>query len=434
MRITLLKVSNFQKIKDIEIEPGERSLMLIAGYNKQGKTSLLRSISSALGGGKEKPANPVRMGEERAEIVVELDNGAIRVTRVFGENGSTSLKVVSEEFGKVASPQSVLDKIVGERFLDPLEFARLVPKQQRAKLLEVVDVGIDLDACEADRKRCYEERTHARRDVKRLKAELGAIGDGTAEIPKKIDMPKLVLELEGLQAREARAADAARAIEQCNRTVASARHAVAAAESALAEANHGLSHAIEFADGESKRLHSVAQDDVSAEIESVKAKLSDCDSHNSTVAKMEARQAFHDATSSSLLQAEKVAAEQDRIIAAIDKNKSDALAYAKMPVPGLTIGDDLVMFNGVPLSQICGSERLEVSLAIAASTKPKLRDIWIEEGALIDTEHGLATIAKFAESNKLCVWLERVGEDHDNSIIIRDGSIAGVEDEDEFQI
>ena len=57
--------------------------MLIAGKNKQGKSSLLRAMSAALGGGKEKPDQPVRKGEKSAQIQVELDNGATIVTKTF---------------------------------------------------------------------------------------------------------------------------------------------------------------------------------------------------------------------------------------------------------------------------------------------------------------------------------------------------------------
>ncbi len=76
-----LEVRNFHKISVAKVEfiPG-KGLVTITGLNASGKTSLLRAIRAALGGGKEVRSNTVREGEEAGYSKLELSNGYI-VTR-----------------------------------------------------------------------------------------------------------------------------------------------------------------------------------------------------------------------------------------------------------------------------------------------------------------------------------------------------------------
>ena len=48
MKITLLTIKNFLKLKDIEIRPSKTNI--IVGKNRQGKTSILKAIQAAFDG------------------------------------------------------------------------------------------------------------------------------------------------------------------------------------------------------------------------------------------------------------------------------------------------------------------------------------------------------------------------------------------------
>ncbi len=48
MKVTAVRAKNFMGIREVEIHPGERSLILIAGANEAGKTSVLRILATAL--------------------------------------------------------------------------------------------------------------------------------------------------------------------------------------------------------------------------------------------------------------------------------------------------------------------------------------------------------------------------------------------------
>lgn len=421
MRITLLKVSNFQKIKDVEIAPGGRNLMLIGGNNKQGKTSLLSAMSAALGGGKAKPDRPVRTGAKSAEIVVELDNGDTVITRTFGDKGKATLKVVTKELGKISSPQVALDKIVGSRFLDPLAFANLNQKAQREELIKVVDIGIDLEQNARQRKRIFGERTDANRDVKRLTAEAGAFAK-VDSIPARVEMQKLVDSLDDLNASAKQSDDAAYRHELLLSNAADAENIVADLEEQIVKAKASASALREVFSKEREALTEIAAMDFSDEIAAVRDSMGECDEHNAKVAKLEATAEAANAVAGKLFDAESTAADLDKQLRDLDKAKADALAAARMPVDGLSLDDDAVLLNGVPLSQASGAESLQLSLAIAASTNPQLRDIWMRDGSLLDN-HSMQLVSKFADDNDLVLWIEVVGDDRDDCIIMEDGAI-----------
>lgn len=421
MRITLLKMENFQRTKLIEIRPGDRNLVLIAGKNRQGKSSLLRAMSAALGGGKEKPERPVREGEETAAIVVELDGGELVISKTFSAAGKATLEVRSSALGKVSSPQRILDGIVGTRFLDPLAFTRLSEKQQREKLLEVVDLGIDLDDNAIRRKAAFAQRTEVNRTVKRLTAEYEAL-DFPDDIPPRKDLQALLGKLEDFQAQDAKAVDATKTIEDMERQVREAGVEVDRLEKLITIAQGTLAQVTQDLSDQHAELTAVADVDVAKDIIDVREELAQVDNHNTVVAGLETVKASKLRVGADLTDAMSTAKNFDDGLKALDKVKADALASAKMPVDGLSLGESSVLLNNVPLSQASGAEQLQLSLAIAASTSPELRDIWIEDGALLDGD-SLKLVSDFASEHDLRVWLERVGETDDDCIVIEDGMV-----------
>jgi myosin heavy subunit len=106
----------------------------------------------------------------------------------------------------------------------------------------------------------------------------------------------------------------------------------------------------------------------------------------------------------------------------IDKAKSDALASASFPVSDLSFDENGVLFNGLPFDQASSAEQLRVSVAIGLAMNPELKVLLIRDGSLLDREN-LHMIASLAAEANAQVWIERVGEGDEVSIIIEDGMI-----------
>ena len=114
LEITAVDVRHFKRLADVHVETGaHRNLLLIAGKNTQGKSSLMDALSAALGGKDALPADPVRHGADKAEIVVALDGGRYTITRTItgkGKEAKSSLRIVGPD-GPRDGPHVVLAEL-----------------------------------------------------------------------------------------------------------------------------------------------------------------------------------------------------------------------------------------------------------------------------------------------------------------------------------
>ena len=110
----------------------------------------------------------------------------------------------------------------------------------------------------------------------------------------------------------------------------------------------------------------------------------------------------------------------------IQQDKSTHVANAKFPVEGLSIGDDVVLFNGIPFTQLSTGQQIRVSTGIAMALNPKARLIFIREGSLIDTE-GFKAISDMATDKDYQLFVERVDETGNVGVFIENGEITAVD-------
>ena len=454
MKIKLIDVENYKKIRKVVIAPGERNVMLIAGMNKQGKSSLIGAFSAAIGGGKESPEEPIRKGAKHADIRIELEDDLedLLIHRRFLKSGSSSLVVSSPE-GKIASPQKLLDKLVGARFLDPLRFARLPAKQQRETLLGCVNLDLDLDEHARQHKEAYENRANSNREVKRLRAELESIPQ-TGQIPEVASSEKLLSDLDRLVEQDSARIEALHGLEKMREVARAKKQAIednkkrledakqelesilklhefavrdaeseiADCESRLQEVTEGYAKFVEKGKVRRTEAEELAKTDLSKDIAAAKQAIRDASSKNEERAILLSQREKRTLAEKALANAETHALAYQTEIEELEAKKETALANADMPIKGLSIDDERVIYNEVPLSQASGAEQLQVSLAIAAALNKELDDIWVEDGALLDSD-SLKLVEKFAVDNDLRIWLERVGESDENCIIIEEGVI-----------
>lgn len=168
-------------------------MIVIGGDNAQGKTCVLDSIEYALNGAGAIPAKPIRTGQEKARVV--LDMGDIIVTRTFTANG-TNLVVKNKDGATFASPQAMLDKLVGELTFDPLEFPKMNAKLQAEVLKQLV--GLNFDEVNARYKHLFSARTGVNRCGKETKAKLDSMA-------KHDGVPDKEVSIQGLGAKYAEA-------------------------------------------------------------------------------------------------------------------------------------------------------------------------------------------------------------------------------------
>ncbi|MEQ8461776.1 MAG: AAA family ATPase [Sandaracinaceae bacterium] len=430
-RIVRLSASNVKRLRAVEIEP-DGSLVVIAGRNGQGKSSVLDSIWMALGGRRSFPPRPVRDGAEEACVELELDTGLV-VTRRIKPDGQTALQVATQEGARFPSPQAMLDALVGELSFDPLDFARRKPAEQRELLRKLV--GLDLSELEERRVRFYDERSDANREAKRLAGEISGV-------PHHRDAPDEEVSVAALAAELRTAQEARRELDEATREVDKAqanldgvlgaadelRHKLAALETELALLRGRLTRCEEQVVPEHEEALSEKRrraDELRArvpELEPIQERLAGAEEANQKVRDNRRRTQLKERYEA---EAEHARALTEQI-EAVDREKAEAIAAASYPLEGLGVGDEGVLLDGVPFEQASSAEQLRASVAIGLALNPQLKVLLVRDGSLLDSD-SLRLLGELASAADAQVWVERVDESALMGVVIEDGAVRGAE-------
>jgi DNA repair exonuclease SbcCD ATPase subunit len=426
MTITKLEVDNFKRIKVARIEPDGSPTVIIGGRNQQGKTSLLDAIEAALGGKKHAPEEPIRKGEKKSRIVVETDE--LTVTRTFTPKGS-QLEVKPNEAGaiKMTSPQKVLDGLNSTLTFDPLEFGRMDPKKQTKVLRELA--GIDLDHLDEIRKKYETERRDIGRDLDKSKGALAKLPAAKEADPNAMSVSEIVAEIDrrekanGERATKRGDLEALRARDQTTiGRMTTLRERIRELEAELLESRErfdGLQDELDLLETDGKRLAAeVAALPPNEPVAELKAQLKDAENAAGRAAEASRRADLEKEVAD-------YTARYDHLtdqLKACDDNRDQAIIEARYPIKGLEAQDEGVYLNGLPWQQASGAEALAASVAIGLALNPKLKILLIRDASLLDQEN-LKLVADMAAEAGAQLWLERVSEGDEVSVIIEDGMV-----------
>lgn len=409
MRVLSLVASNFKRIKLVRLTP-TGPLTKIVGRNGQGKTSVLDSLAAALGGKSLSPDMPIRRGADHAEVIVDL--GDIKVRRRWTAKSCT-LEVVAADGSKVASPQAVLDALIGELSFDPLAFTRMKPREQAEMLAKIA--GIDLAKYESERKAIYDERTITNRQHESAKAQLAGMPEVLAPAAE-VSVTELANQLQ-----EANEHNSTRQRGDNKLTELDAEHGrildrmadlarQLAAERDKADANRA--HHAECAEYLAGMAPPIDTSDIQAQIAAAES-----NNNNVRAAKQRADKAADVAKWQAKADAETAK------LTALDEEFNAKVAAAEMPISGLTFTPTSVMVEGIPFAQCSGAEKLRTSVGIGFAQNKKLKLMKIEEGSLLDAE-SMQLLSDMAEAADAQVIIERVAHDGETGIIIEDGEVV----------
>lgn len=404
MKIIKLQSENFKKIKAIEIIPTDNTV-IISGKNGQGKTSVLDSIFVALCGKQKDLIKPIREGESESTISVELDK--YFVTRIF-KQGSTKLEVISKEGEIMPSPQTLLDKIVGSLSFDPLEFSNLNDKEQRALLLKLTNC--DLDAFDKKYTDLYERRREVGQDLNMFSDVLETdiyIAKKLLETPP-IDLNELLNQIAVAQKERMHFEQTQESIRWCQSEVEK-----------LTEEIDRLT---------AKRM---AKFDEISKLQAIKDTEFNIDEAQKQLDQVEKTNQEREKASvllGNIEKRKKITEMYDALTAELDKVKQEkeiTLRNSKMPIEGLGVSGDSVIYNQIPFSQLSQAEKLKISMAIAMAMNPELRVIRILDGSLLDDDN-MKVIREMAASEDFQVWVERVDSSGKVGFYVEEGEVKAI--------
>lgn len=400
MKISKLKVVNVKGIKEADIQP-EGNVILLTGKNGSGKSSILDSIVYALAGKREIPGMPIRSGEKKGEIHLELDNGLV-VERRFTEQDSY-LYVTQKDGGKYG--QGYLDEIIPKIFLDPIKFSEQPPAEQRKTLLDVI--GVDIRAEEKHYSDLYLKRRDVNRDLSTIEKRVSGIGISEDEAEKDIQE---IMDLE----------------EKYNESMESFRESTR---------RRSQIESLESTKADIERQIKTLQerlDDVNGKLKSLKASIPENVLHDpeSIRKKIDIIEAKYHGSPEYYLDAIKdknrIQEELNAVQGEMDKVKKKIetkLKFSQMPYPGLSVGNDGIMLNGIPFEQLSSGERLRVCVAIAMKMAGDLKILRISNASLLDKE-SRQELARLLEESDFQGWVEVVESDSDGvKYVVESGNV-----------
>ena len=404
MKIIRLQGENFKRMTAFDITPNGNTVV-IAGKNAQGKTSVLDSIAMLFEGKKGSVAKatprPIKDGAATATLIAETEKFIVK--KKWTDNDHEYLEITSKDgTAHFASPQKMLDEIVGDLSFDPLEFTRLKPKEQRELLLGIVNITIDLNEWDQKHTGLMEQRKVVGRDADALKGKMDTMASYPADTPDtEVSVADIAKQLQEAEAHN-------RAQHLATDKVAASRALVEKLENELA----GARALLKEAEQEHAKLGGAMPTSQFQE------QIAAAETTNKAVRikreRMEAEQAHHAKSE----EYERMTKELEGMRTA----KENALKSATFPIAELGITDDGVTFKGVPLSQCSSAEQLKISMAIAMARNPELRVIRITDGSLLD-EDNMKVVEEMAQRNDFQIWVEKVDSSGTVGIVIEDGKI-----------
>lgn len=419
--IISLEIENIKKIKAIRIRPNG-GFVEITGRNGQGKSTVLDSIWWALKGKDNIQTAPIRNGEEKGSIRLELGNFFIERTfrrNQLGNDYTTKITVTTKDRAVMKSPQAVLDGFTGMLGFDPLAFMRQTPREQYDTLRGLCKLEIDVEELDRQYKELFAKRTDVNRDVKTCEARLANMVIPAGAPTERVDVAALVDKVEEINAdnsaiaqrqrmRQTLLADNVRRGEETKKLYAR-----------LAEIEKENKSAAEQIGAITDYLRDNKPQDASFYSEKIKQ----AEQINS-IMDLRDRRHFEE---TALHTAQKHANELTEEMQNLQLRKKNAIEAAKLPVSGLEFGEEELLLNGVPLAQLSAAEQLKLSMDIAMAENPKLKVVLLKDASLLDKD-SMEYIRARAEKEGYQVWAERVESNGAVGFTIENGELKHTED------
>ena len=388
--ITALEAENVKRIKAVALTPAPTGLTLVGGNNNQGKTSVLDALAWALGGDRFRPDAAQRDGAiAPAHLKVTLSNGVV----VERKGKNTSL-TVTDPTGR-RSGQQLLNAFVEPLALDLPRFMDASDKEKADILLRIIGIGAELHTRDLEIKGLYDKRTF----TGQLAAQKKHFAEEMISYPEAPDEPvsasELIRQQQDILARNG--------------------------ENQRLRAQYAeLEHTKLFNQRETARKTvSQLQDESTAELE---ASIRDIEETNRKVrANLEKARAKDEAA--------QYASDYDKLTGQIEDKRAERMALlngADLPLPGLSVEDGVLTYNGKRWRDMSGSDQLRVAAAIVRRLNPDCGFVLLDKLEQMD----MTTLQEFSawlEAEHLQAIATRVSTGSECQIIIEDGMVKDAE-------
>ncbi len=406
VKITSFEAENVKRVKAVTIIPAADGLTVIGGRNAQGKTSVLDAIAWALGGDKFRPGHPQRDGSVLPpRLRVLLSNGLVVERR-----GKNSELYITDPSGRKAG-QTLLNSFVEQLALDLPKFMAASGREKAQTLLRIIGLGEQVEELERRGKTLYNERL-----------ALGRIADQKAKFAKEmtfypnvpeepLSAAELIAQQQDILARNGENQRKRQRRDELKRTLDTA-------EAQLAELTRRCEQLRED--------YRIASTDAADLLDQSTAELEE---NIRTIEQTNAKVRANLDKARAEADAQKLADEYAALTAQIEDVQREKLALlngADMPLPGLSVTDGELTYNGQPWDCMSSSEQLIAATSIVRRLNPECGFVLLDRLEAMDTDT-LAAFGRWLEGEGLQAIATRVSTGGECQIIIEDGEVAGAE-------
>ncbi len=411
MKINKLEIENVKRVKAVKLEPTANGLTIIGGNNNQGKTSVLDSIAWALGGDRYRPSVAQREGSAIPPTLHIVMNNGLVVERK-GKNGDLK---VTDPSGKKGG-QQLLNEFVEQLAIDLPKFLESSSQEKAKTLLRIIGVGDKLAELEKKEKDLYSQRLTIGQ-IADQKKKYAKEQPYYPDAPKDIVSPtELIRQQQDILAKNGENQRKRDKADRYRQSVALISREVEALQDQLAKKRQELEEAqlsLNTAMMEAQDL----DDQSTAELEQ---SISNIEEINRRVrANLDKDKAEDDALAYKN-QYDSLTSQ----ISQVRKDKTDLLESAELPLPGLSVEDGELVYNGQKWDNMSGSGRLKVATAIVRKLNPKCGFVLLDKLEQMDLQT-LREFGAWLEQEGLQAIATRVSTGEECSIIISDGYVEG---------
>lgn len=406
IKINKLEIENVKRVKAVKIEPTANGLTVIGGKNNQGKTSVLDSIAWALGGNSFKPSEPHREGSViPPHLHIVMSNGL--VVERSGKN--SSLKVLDPSGNK--GGQQLLNEFVEQLALDLPKFMQSNSKDKANTLLQIIGVGDQLYQLEQKEKEVYNRRT-----------TIGQIADQKKKFAKEqvyypnapkepVSASELIKQQQDILAQNGENQRKRQNLKIIGDQLDTIRQKI----KELQEKERALLADYDIATMSALDLHDESTTELEASINNVE------EINRMVRANLDKDKAETDALDYTD-QYNTLTVELETI----RKAKTALLDGADLPLPGLSVLEGELTYNGHRWDNMSASDQLRVAVAIIRKLNPKCGFVLLDKLEQMDIET-MSEFGAWLEQEGLQAIATRVSTGPECEIIIEDGYVKGQE-------
>jgi len=413
IKINKLEIENVKRVKAVKIEPTANGLTIVGGKNNQGKTSVLDAICWALGGNSFKPSEATREGSViPPNIHIVMSNGLV----VERKGKNSDLKVIDPSGQK--GGQQLLNEFVEQLALDLPKFMNSNNKEKANTLLQIIGVGDKLYELEQQEKEVYNRR-HTIGQIADQKAKFAKEQPYYPDAPKEpISASDLIKQQQDILARNGenqRKRENLRSLEMQAIEVEKQIDDLKAKLFDLGKKQQDIEADLEVARKSALDLHDESTEELEnsiANIEEINVRV------RANLDKDKAETDAQDYTD----QYNTLTVELEKVRQA----KIDLLKGADLPLPGLSVVEGELTYQGHKWDNMSGSDQLKVSVAIVRKLNPKCGFVLMDKLEQMDLDT-LAEFGAWLEQEGLQAIATRVSTGPECSILIQDGYVVGTE-------